>query len=476
VRLRLPVLRADTAYVGASLFLPRELVVEEPVRCALTFGLESGAEPRELVRTHPNHLEVPRNYLGREQLRALGVEKFVDLRPRSYPSSSLRPGRSFQFRPNQLPAWERLRETARVRGDGVLRLGTGRGKTVVGLRYACEVGGPLLVVSAQEAHLKSWEQKLRDLFELDGDVGWVVGSRMEYEREVVFSTVQTLVKRQEAGKLPLDFHMRFALTIYDEVHHQAAEWFARGSDLTCGMRLGLTATLKRRDRCEGVVLYHIGPVVYDDPEEDVLVPTVHLHETGESVAEDDPRILDVNKMPNVSKLRSLLGTLPRRNRKILDVVGMRMREGRKVYLVSHSKDQVYELARLLRESGAAPGVLTGDEKDAEERLRQLNDYDVVVATMHVGKENYDRPELSALVLATPLAADAYAPTELIQSVGRTTRPLPGKPDPVVDLFLDRGIEPYFGMTMTVVQWCKNQGWAVRGDQWRSSARRGTWRV
>jgi len=479
VKLRLPKLDPDTAYIGASLFLPRALVVEAPIRTALTFGVEAGEEPREMVRPHPAHIEVPRNYLTRDGLRRLGIERVVDLRPRSYPASSLRPRAEFAFREHQLPAWRALVAAAGAGRDGVLRLDTGRGKTVMGLRYACEVGGPLLVVSAQEAHLKSWERELRQWFHLDGDVGWIAGPRMEYRREVVFSTIQTLVKRFEAGDLPLDFHMRFALTIYDEVHHQAAEWFARGSDLTSGRRLGLTATLKRRDRCEGVVLYQIGPVLYDDPSEDALVPTVQLHETGTELDDDDPRILDVNGQPNMAKLRTTLGTLPRRNRKIMDVVGMRLGQGRKVYLVSHSKDHVHELARCAEDRGWARGVITGDEKNADERLRQLNSHDLVIATLAVGKENYNRPDLSCLVLATPMAVDEYAPTEFVQVTGRTTRPLPGKPDPVVDLLVDRGVGPSFGMLQTALKWCRAQGWAIRGDEWNASKKAQTartWRV
>lgn len=475
MKLRLHVLEEGVAYIGASLFLPRELVAEGPIRTALTFGIETTDAPRELLRVHPRHLEVPRNYLSRAALRRLGVERVVDIRPRAYPRSSLRPKSGFQLKAHQEPAWRILRETAGAGEDGILRLDTGRGKTVMGLRYACEVGGPLLVISAQEAHLRSWESEIAAWFELDGPVGWVMGGRAEYDREVVFSTIQTLVKRHKAGLLPLDFHTRFALTIYDEVHHQAAEDFARGSDLTSGQRLGLTATLKRRDRCEGIVLYQIGPVLYDDPSDDTLIPTVHVHETSAAIEEDDAAICDVTGMPNVSRLRGALGLLEERNRKILDIIRMRKAEGHRVYVLSHSRDHVFSLTRMLREAGLNPGVITGLEKDAKERLRQLNGHDIVVATLHVGKENYNRPELSALVMTTPLAVDDYAPTEWVQAVGRVLRPLRGKLPPVVDLFADRGVRQSFGMLQTVLRWCRTSGWPIRGDTW-TSKRKASWRA
>jgi len=119
VKLRLPVLDPRTAYIGASLFLPRSLIVEAPIRAALTFGVEAGEEPRELVRAHPAHIEVPRNYITREGLARLGIEKVVDLRPRGFPPSTLRPRREFAFREHQLPAWRSLVAAAAAGRDGV---------------------------------------------------------------------------------------------------------------------------------------------------------------------------------------------------------------------------------------------------------------------------------------------------------------------------------------------------------------------
>lgn len=479
MRFSLQTLKPGVAYIGATLFLPRSHVAERPIRTALTFGLEAGLEPREMVRVHPHHLEVPRNYLTRAGLEQLGIENIVDIRPREYASSSLRPKPGFCLLPHQEAAWDCLVDAAFEKRDGVLRLDTGRGKTTMGLLYSCLVGGRLLVISAQEAHLKSWEKEIARWFTLDGPVGWIMGDRMEHDRDVVFSTIQTLVKRHEAGDLPLDFHERFALTIYDEVHHQGAEWFAKGSDLTSGQRLGLTATLKRRDRCEGIVLYQIGPVLYNDPSEDALVPSVHMHNTETAFEEDDEDICDVTGMPNVSKLRGALGRDEDRNRIIVDVIKMRLAQGHKVYVASHSKEHVFTLLGDLGRAGITAGVITGEEKNADKRLQQLNSHDCVVVTLAVGKENYNRPELSALVMTTPLAVDDYAPTEFVQAVGRILRPLKGKLDPVVDLFADRGVRMSFGMLQTVLRWCKSSGWKIRGDAWterRRTTQKKAWRA
>lgn len=477
MKLRLPRLREGVAYIGTSLYLPRSHFAEAPIRAALTFGVDTLDEPRVVLREHPLHLEVPRNFQTVTMLQKMGVEEIVDLRPTAFTKSSLRPKPGFQFLEHQLPIWAELEKAHRESRDGVLRVGTGQGKTVLGLRYACLVGGPVLVMSAQEAHLKSWENEIEERFLLDGPVGWVMGKKMDYRREVVFSTVQTVVKRRDSGELPYDFHTRFALIIEDEAHHLGAECFSRSTDVDMGRRLGLTATLKRIDRCEGIVLFHMGPVIYDDPEERKLVPTIHLHATEATVADDDPEILDVNGQSNISKMRSWIGRQDARNRQVCDVVQMRLKQGHKVYVASHSKDQVYALAEILwGERDVNVGVITGDEKDADRRMAQLNGENVVVVTLGVGKENYNRPALSALVVASPMAVDDYAPTEFVQIVGRVLRPLPGKLAPTVDLFVDRGVSASFGLLQTVLRWCRKNNWKIEDDEWDKNRKSKTQRA
>ena len=54
---RLVRLEPGKAYLGADLFLPRDLVAEGPVISAMTFGF--GEDEYVLAREHPYHIEVP---------------------------------------------------------------------------------------------------------------------------------------------------------------------------------------------------------------------------------------------------------------------------------------------------------------------------------------------------------------------------------------------------------------------------------
>lgn len=467
--LRLPVLEPDKAYIGSSMFLPRHFIAEGPVKRALTFGMD----PQQYLiawKDHPDHIEVPRNYKSVETIRGMGIQ-VVDLRPRKRAKIALNPKEKFTLRAHQKPAWANMRAALDARQDFLLRLAPGAGKTVLGWLAASYLSERCLVISGQKAHLHNWLAELRTLFDFQGSAGWISGSKLECEADIVFCTIQTLVRRLEDGKLPQNFAQLYGLTIYDEVHHMAAKWFGKGADISRGVRIGLTATLNRKDRCEGAITSHLGPVIYDDPEEDRLIPLVNIRKTGVEVASDNPEVLDKFGQPNISKLRSWLGSHDDRNALICDIAVQRFHEGHKVYILSHSKDHVYKIGRELMLRGIQPGIITGDDKDAANRLRQLNGYPIVVATVQVGKEAYNRPELSCLILATPMTIDPHAPTEWVQSVGRIQRPLAGKKDPIVEVLWDEGVQITTGMLRSIANWCANAEWPVAGDPWDLAGKR-----
>lgn len=210
--MKLPRLSPDKAYIGASLFLPLSKVSEGPIRGALTFGLGKDNEPRILVKNHPAHLEVPRGFLTPQQLKEdLGIE-VVDLRPQQFPRSSLRPKPGFALRDRQLEPWAAFKDSK----GSVLHLPCGAGKTVMGLYKAAHEGLATLIVSPQAAHLDNWLAEMQQFFDLDTEPGRVGDGKMEYDREVVLCTVQTLATRAEDGKLPIDFAHRFGTIIFDE--------------------------------------------------------------------------------------------------------------------------------------------------------------------------------------------------------------------------------------------------------------------
>ena len=444
---------ADKAYRHTSLFLPKAKVAKGPLVGSLTFYDEQG-KPRILVKEHRFHFEVPRATLTDDQLDDLGIE-VVEQRPSSYRKINLRCKENFQLRDEQVPAWTAMSQTS----GGILNLACGKGKTIMGWRLAAELRVPTLIVSPQGAHLENWEAELHRFFDFDGDIGWIRGPQMDYDKDIVLCTVQTLAKRAQEKTLPPDFADRFGLVIYDECHCMSANFFANAADVSSGIRIGLSATPVRTDRNEGIFFAHLGKVFYTDITQDLL-PTLELVETGLFVRDDDiDQMLDSKKQINIPRVHRWLSENQERNDLICEVIDKCLAEGRKVYALSHSVQHVEELHRRYPTSTLIHGKVASDQ-----RLDRLHGSNLVFATMGVGKEAYNRKDLDTLLLLTPFAAHSHAAIAFDQSVGRIQRSSPGKKDPKVFLFLDSDIPICRGMVFSLVSHAKKKGFPIAGEK------------
>lgn len=438
-----------------SLYLPKTHVRKKMVEGMLSFGDDPAKGSRGLVRETPTHLEVPKYTLSDQQLAELGCP-IEDVAPEFEYISCLRPKPGFALRDNQLEAWAALKNADR----GILNLACGKGKTVLGWLKAADEGMPTLIVSPQKAHLDNWIEELHTFFDFTGEIGWIQGKRLEYDRPICVATVQTLAARVEEGTLPEDFFSRFGLVIYDECHIMAADFFSKASSVGSGIRIGLTATPVRTDRCEGIFLAHLGPVFFSDVSQD-LVPTVFVVETGIFISEEDRRaMLDRNGNPNIGLMHKVLEHHADRNALIQKVIDQCKARGRIIYALSHGPEHI----ELLQKQNPGSTVIHGGT-DSGDRLQRLNGSDLVFASVGVGAAAYNRKELDTLLLLTPFAARKHSAITFQQSVGRILRALPGKKPPWVFLFLDKNVEICRGMIHSLMQESERNGYRVI-TKWR----------
>ena len=448
--MRMVRLQPGLGYLSADLFLPKEHIIEESVRSRLTYGV--GEDEEVLVRSHPHHLEVPRNAYDLEDIEDLDIP-LVDLRPRAYPQIGLRPSKRFALRPEQRPAADALERWGR---DAVLNLACGRGKTVLAWHEAARAGGPVLFLAPQGAHLQNALNELEDWFDFSGSVGWVGDGKLEWDRDIVMGTVQTVANAVVAGKLPVEFHQRFALAIYDEAHHMSAGWFRKAANVTQGRRLGLTAERRRRDAKEGIFFAHLGQIVYSDTEPD-LVPDVLIIPTEiELTAEEHTHTRDKTGEVHIGKLRKVLGTLDRRNDIIRGHIQADLDAGRTVYVITHSPDH----ARLLHERFPWAGLITDDVKEHRRRLHELNKARMAIVTVGIGSESYNRKDLDCVHICTPPGAKDGVAIQFNQCVGRILRALPGKRTPVAKLYHDESVDFCNGLVHSIIHYCNERGWPV----------------
>jgi superfamily II DNA or RNA helicase len=156
-----------------------------------------------------------------------------------------------QPRPYQAEAIEAWR---RARGQGVVVLPTGAGKSHVAILAIDDKRRSTLVVAPTLDLVRQWYDLLAVSF--GGPVGLVGGG----EHDVRALTVTTY----DSAFLHMD-HLgaRFGLVVFDECHHLPSGSFALAARACLApYRMGLTATLERSDGREADLLSLIGPTVY----------------------------------------------------------------------------------------------------------------------------------------------------------------------------------------------------------------------
>lgn len=153
------------------------------------------------------------------------------------------------------------------RGNGVVVLPCGAGKTVVGLGAMVEAQSHTLILTTSTAALHQWQHEIVEKTTLTPkEIGEYSASTKQI-RPVTITTYQMLThrsKEQFPHFAALDAHP-WGLIIYDEVHLLPAPMFRLTASLQARRRLGLTATLIREDGRAEDVFALIGPKRFDMP-------------------------------------------------------------------------------------------------------------------------------------------------------------------------------------------------------------------
>ena len=137
---------------------------------------------------------------------------------------------------------------------GTVVLPTGSGKSFVAELIVALMSRPTLVVAPTLDLVGQWYDVLRVAF--NEEIGIVGGGHHQLERITVTTYDSAHIHLPRYGD-------RFALLIFDEVHHLPAPAYLEACKASMApFRLGLTATLEREDGRERLLEEYLGPVVY----------------------------------------------------------------------------------------------------------------------------------------------------------------------------------------------------------------------
>jgi superfamily II DNA or RNA helicase len=335
---------------------------------------------------------------------------------------------------------------------GVVVLPTGAGKTAVAVEAIERVGRSTLIVVPTLALLKQWYSVLSDSFGSSVTVGLLGGGYHEVTPLTVTTYDSAYIHAERYGD-------RFALVVYDEVHHLPAPKNAMiPKMLLAPYSLGLTATPERPDGGHELLPDLVGPIVYRRSPEDlagtylapyelVRIPIeltaqerfeyaqadavyrdfLSKHRLPMRSPEDWQRFILVAATSHSGGREALLAARRRR-----EIQGGAMRKGAtletllrrhwddRVIVFAKSVEEVYSLSQRFLIPGVTYETPARERKEILDRFREGR-YRAVIAS-DVLNEGVDVPDAGVGIIL----AGSASRREYVQRLGRILRPREGK--------------------------------------------------
>jgi len=351
--------------------------------------------------------------------RLKGIE--VELSDRLKPKPLLpEPEEEVKLRPYQQEALSEWEKAGHV---GTIVAPTGAGKTWIALAGIAKLrlSTLILVPTIELAH--QWAERLEKLF--PGNVGLFYGDRKEV-KPITIATYQSAYRYAE--KLS-----NFNFLVSDEVHHLPAEKWKEIAIRFKGLyRMGLSATVKRKDGNHRMIYRLIGYPIYQVRYEELtpqyLAP-LELHVWYGEPSRSEYGVLaqleaDYKRLRGLSSrtatIKSQLIKFARTAKWKTELLPQLIHGKTLVFTeyVDHAKHVHQRLLAL----GFKAGLILG-ETDKRSRLQQFNDFRngrvQVLVTTKVLDEGVDVPDAQTVIIL-----GFESPRQLIQRIGRVLRPKP----------------------------------------------------
>jgi superfamily II DNA or RNA helicase len=339
----------NKAYLGTWMAVPKSFVNVTAVKKALTFVLYSKysiyPQTLELWRETKDHLWFPRAYWKIEDLPF----HVVDCRPRTFPQTKVTSRIKLDHRRDSAglsPTGRTLQQDsidALLSAEGgVLQLACGSGKTCIALELCARLKVPAIIVVDNTHLIEQWGEEIARHLDVPDGVGLIKAGKMDWEKDIVLATYQTLASR--ADDLPFEVCSHFGVSIWDEGHHLAAHTFAKSADLFFGRRYILSATPQREDGLTVVYTFHVGKVLLKDLSQE-LKPDVYFRYTPFTINEADHSapVRDKTGELHYRMVAIHLGRNRARLQALLADVNLALKNGRKVLVLSESRDEIINL-------------------------------------------------------------------------------------------------------------------------------------
>jgi superfamily II DNA or RNA helicase len=392
------------AVLSNRIYLSRTKELHDFLIKELTYKIypkRAGARPEficDVTRVNSDILTIPagRSDLIPEDYEIIDKRKF---RPVLFPEFRK------ELRPNQKEIYDSIND------NGIILANPGWGKTFTGTAIAAKLGQKTLIITHTIDLRNQWVREIKR--SLGIDAASIGGGKINLDSSVVVANTQTL------KKYVLEVQDKFGTVIVDECHHLPATIFKTIVDnINSRYKIGLTATLWRKDGKHIVIKDYLGSKLFEAKQENSLNPTVIPFNTG----------IEINSnalIPWATMINELYDN-PAYVELIVNIAEVQAKKGHLVLVVADRVEFLKLCNDILHEKSM---LITGATEDRD----ILNSgKSIVFATTKIFAEGIDVPPLSSLVLASAINNEGL----LKQLIGRVCRVHEGKLNPeVIDVVL-----------------------------------------
>ena len=341
-----------------------------------------------------------------------------------------------------------------TRYGGIISVGCGFGKTVLGLYIAAQLKKKTLIICHKEFLINQWRERIAQYLPT-AKVGLIKAKVVDVEdKDLVLASLQSISMKE----YPPELFQQFSTVISDECHHISAEVFSQAlPKITCRYMLGLSATLERKDGLRKVFEWFLGRPVFQLKKRadiDMEVQMIRYYDPHPDFGRE--RVF-WNGKKNVPQMINAICAYEPRNNMILDALTeVLLREPeRRVLILSDRRNHLVTLDKMIKQRNmGSTGFYVGGMK--EEQLKESESKKIILATLSMVSEGFDVPALNTLVLASPVSS-------IEQPSGRIQRQKPSERTHIpytIDVWDTFSI--FIGQGKRRLEFYKKQGYKVHG--------------
>jgi superfamily II DNA or RNA helicase len=329
-------------------------------------------------------------------------------------------------------------------GACILNVDTGIGKTPLSLFVASILMMKFIVVCHTDEIGVQWMEEGPKF--INGIVAqkYSSGKPINPNTNMLIISIQTMMKKDYSEILS-----GFDFIIYDETHHYASAKFSEALlHVNIPYKLGLTATIERRDGQEQVVYHHLNEIGFRQIEalDQYVRVNIYRFDTDNK---NFKKLCFGNGTTRFSEMMNRLCMVEERNRLICNLIVESLEESdmsRQILIITHRRDHMDYLTLMLvnefnidpKQIGHYVGGITSKKK-REKMRKSVRNKRIIIGSYVIMQEGVSIKSLDTVIIATPQ-------NKIIQSCGRIFRKKKELYDNIPTILdISDQIDPYMGM-------------------------------